>query len=66
MVGLLALLFRSLTIFLYAVATILRFYGQLNTTPFPLIPLTILQGRVLAFSVGTALLVNLGLKVERW
>ena len=63
MVSLLALLPRSLTTFLYAVAALLRFYGQLNTTPLQLIPLTILQWSFLAFALGTAaLVVNLGLE----
>ena len=63
MVSFLALLPRSLTTFLYAVAALLRFYGKLNTTPIQLIPLTILQYSFLAFALGTvALLVNLGLE----
>ena len=63
MVGFLALLPRSLTTFLYAVAALLRFYGNLNTTPFQPIPLTILGWSFLAFSLGTAsLLANLGLE----
>ena len=63
MVSFLALLPRSLTTFLYAVVALLRFYGQLNTTPIQFIPLTILQGRFLAFALGTAaLVVNLGLE----
>ena len=63
MVSFLALLPRSLTTFLYAVAALLRFYGNLNTTPLQLIPLTILQYSFLAFALGTAaLLANLGLE----
>ena len=63
MVSFLALLPRSLTTFLYAVAALLRFYGNLNTTPLQLIPLTILQYSFLAFALGTAaLVVNLGLE----
>jgi len=42
MVSFLALLPHFLTTFLYAVAALLRFYGNLNTTPIPFIPLTIL------------------------
>ena len=63
MVSFLALLPRSLTTFLYAVAALLRFYGQLNTTPIPFIPLTIRQWSFLAFALGTAaLVVNLSLE----
>jgi hypothetical protein len=63
MVSFLALLPRSLTTFLYAVAALLRFYGKIDTTPIPLIPLTILQWSFLAFALGTtALLANLGLE----
>ena len=63
MVSFLALLPRSLTTFLYAVAALLRFYGNLNTTPIQLIPLTILGWSFLAFALGTAALVaNLGLE----
>ncbi|WP_347338268.1 hypothetical protein [Synechocystis sp. FACHB-383] len=46
-----------------AVPALLRFYGKLNTTPIPQIPLTILGWSFLAFALGTAaLLVNLGLE----
>jgi hypothetical protein len=63
MVSFLALLPRSLTTFLYAVAALLRFYGKIDTTPIQLIPLTILQWSFIAFSLGTAaLLANLGLE----
>jgi len=63
MATLLSLLPRSLTTFLYAVAALLRFYGNIDTTPFPRIPLTILQWSFLAFTLGTAsLVVNLGLE----
>ena len=63
MASLLALLPRSLTTFLYAVAALLRFYGQLNTTPIPFIPLTIRQWSFLVFVLGTAsLVVNLCLE----
>ncbi|MEB3226074.1 MAG: hypothetical protein VKJ86_09755 [Synechococcus sp.] len=63
MVGFLALLPRTLTTFLYAVAALLRFYADTDTTPIQLLPLTILQWSFLAFALGTAaLLVNLGLE----
>ena len=63
MVSLLALLPRALTTFLYAVAVLLRFYADTDTTPIQLIPLTILQWSFLAFALGTAaLLANLGLE----
>ena len=63
MVSLLALLPRVLTTFLYAVAALLRFYGNTDTTPIPQLPLTILDWSLLAFGLGTAsLLVNLGLE----
>ena len=63
MASLLALLPRSLTTFLYAVAALLRFYGNTDTIPIPRIPLTILGWSLLAFALGTAsLLVNLGLE----
>ena len=63
MVSFLALLPRSLTTFLYAVAALLRFYGNIDTIPIPRIPLTILDWSLLAFALGTAsLLVNLSLE----
>jgi flagellar biosynthesis GTPase FlhF len=63
MVSFLALLPRSLTTFLYAVAALLRFYGNTDTIPIPRIPLTILGWSLLAFALGTAsLLVNLSLE----
>ena len=63
MVSFLALLPRSLTNFLYAVAALLRFYGNTDTIPIPRIPLTILDWSLLAFALGTAsLLVNLSLE----
>lgn len=59
----LALLPRSLTTFLYAVAALLRFYGNIDTTPIQLIPLTVLEWSFWAFALGTAsLVVNLGLE----
>ncbi len=61
MVSFLALLPRTLTTFLYAVAALLRFYANTDTTPIQLLPLTILQWSFLAFALGTvALLANLG------
>ena len=63
MVSFLALLPRSLTTFLYAVAALLRFYGNTDTIPIPRIPFTILDWSLLAFALGTAsLLVNLSLE----
>ncbi|UAJ72555.1 DUF874 family protein [Synechocystis sp. PCC 7339] len=63
MASFLALLPRSLTTFLYAVAALLRFYGNIDTTPIPQVPLTILQWSFIAFILGTAaLLANLGLE----
>ena len=63
MVSFLALLPRSLTTFLYAVAALLRFYGNTDTIPIPRIPLTILDWSLLAFALGTgSLLVNLSLE----
>ncbi|WP_228015845.1 DUF874 family protein [Synechocystis salina] len=63
MASFLALLPRSLTTFLFAVAALLRFYGNIDTTPISKIPLTILQWSFIAFILGTAaLLVNLGLE----
>ncbi|AFY59379.1 hypothetical protein [Synechococcus sp. PCC 6312] len=63
MLSFLALLPRSLTTFLYAVAALLRFYGNTNTIPLPFISLTLLDYSFWAFILGsTALLVNLGLE----
>lgn len=63
MASFLALLPRSLTTFLYAVAALLRFYGNIDTTPFQLIPFTILEWSFWAFTLGTAsLVVSLGLE----
>ena len=63
MVSFLALLPRVLTTFLYAVAALLRFYGNADTTPIQFLPLTILDWSLLAFGLGTAsLVVNLGLE----
>ncbi|WP_257784277.1 hypothetical protein [Picosynechococcus sp. PCC 7003] len=41
MVSFLALLPRTLTTFLYAVAALLRFYADTDTTPIQFLPLTI-------------------------
>lgn len=66
MISFLALLPRSLTTFLYALAALLRFYGNIDTTPINFIPLTTLQWSFLAFSMGSAaLLANLSL-VDLW
>jgi len=63
MTSFLALLPRSLTTFLYAVAALLRFYGNTNAIPIQPIPLTLLDYSFWAFILGsTALLVNLGLE----
>ncbi|MDG2989364.1 hypothetical protein L3556_00235 [Candidatus Synechococcus calcipolaris G9] len=63
MVSFLALLPRSLTTFLYAVAALLRFYGTSTAIPLPWFRLATLQWSLLAFSLGTASLVaNLGLE----
>ncbi|TVQ16989.1 MAG: hypothetical protein EA367_18595 [Leptolyngbya sp. DLM2.Bin15] len=60
MVSFLALLPRTLTTFLFALAALLRFYGNTNTT---FLHLTTLRWSLLAFSLGAAaLLVNLGLE----
>ena len=59
----LALLPRALTTFLYAVAALLRFYGNTDTAPFPQLPFTLLDYSLLAFALGTgSLMVNLGLE----
>ena len=63
MISLLKLLPRSLTTFLYAVAALLRFYGNTTQIPFSRLPLTLLQWSFLAFGLGTAsILVNIGLE----
>lgn len=63
MISLLKLLPRSLTTFLYAVAALLRFYGNTTQVPFSWLPLTLLQWSFLAFGLGTAsILVNIGLE----
>ena len=60
MVSFLALLPRTLTTFLFALAALLRFY---STTDTEFLHLTTLGWSLLAFSVGSAaLVVNLGLE----
>ena len=60
MVSFLALLPRTLTTFLFALAALLRFYGNTDTT---FLHLTTLGWSFLAFSLGSAALVaNLGLE----
>ncbi len=60
MVSFLALLPRTLTTFLFALAALLRFYG---TTDTEFLHLTTLNWSLLAFSLGSAALVaNLGLE----
>ena len=60
MVSFLALLPRTLTTFLFALAALLRFYGNTDTK---FLHLTTLDWSLLAFSLGSAaLLVNLGLE----
>ena len=63
MIELLKLLPKSLTTFLYAVAALLRFYGNSDTILFPFFPFTTIQGSLLVFALGSAsLVVNLGLE----
>jgi hypothetical protein len=60
LVSFLALLPRTLTTFLFALAALLRFYGNTNT---PFLHLTSLEWSLLAFNLGAAaLVVNLGLE----
>jgi hypothetical protein len=60
LISFLALLPRTLTTFLFALAALLRFYGNTNTE---FLHLTTLGWSLLAFSLGSAaLLVNLGLE----
>ena len=48
---------------MYAVAALLRFYGNTDTAPFPQLPFTLLDYSFLSFALGTAsLMVNLGLE----
>ncbi|MFN5514114.1 MAG: hypothetical protein ACK5CA_05015 [Cyanobacteriota bacterium] len=63
MISLLKLLPKSLTTFLYAVAALLRFYGDSESIPFPVFRFTIVEWSLLVFGFATAsLLVNLGLE----
>jgi hypothetical protein len=63
MIELLKLLPKSLTTFLYAVAALLRFYGNSDTILFSFFPFTTIEGRFLVFLLGSAsLVVNLGLE----
>ena len=63
MIELLKLLPKSLTTFLYAVAALLRFYGNSDTILFAFFPFTTIQGSLLVFALGSAsLVVNLGLE----
>ena len=63
MIELLKLLPKSLTTFLYAVAALLRFYGNSDTILFSFFPFTTIQGSLLVFALGSAsLVVNLGLE----
>ena len=60
MIELLKLLPKSLTTFLFAVAALLRFYGNSDTILFSF---TTIQGSLLVFALGSAsLVVNLGLE----
>ncbi|MFN5514112.1 MAG: hypothetical protein ACK5CA_05005 [Cyanobacteriota bacterium] len=61
--SLLKLLPKSLTTFLYAVAALLRFYGDSESIPFPVFRFTIVEWSLLVFGLATAsLLANLGLE----
>ena len=63
MIELLKLLPNSLTTFLYAVAALLRFYGNSDTILFSFFPFTTIQGSLLVFALGSGSLVaNLGLE----
>jgi hypothetical protein len=63
MIELLKLLPKSLTTFLYAVAALLRFYGNSDTILFSFFPFTTNEGRFLVFVLGSGSLVaNLGLE----
>jgi hypothetical protein len=59
MIELLKLLPKSLTIFLYAVAALLRFYGNSDTILFSFFPFTTIEGRFLG---SGSLVANLGLE----
>ena len=63
MIELLKLLPKSLTTFVYAVAALLRFYGNSDTILFSFFPFTTIEGRFLVFVLGSGSLVaNLGLE----
>ena len=63
MIELLKLLPKSLTTFLFAVAALLRFYGNSDTILFSFFPFTTIQGSLLVFTLGSAsLVVNLGIE----
>jgi hypothetical protein len=59
MIELLKLLPKSLTTFLYAVAALLRFYGNSDTILFSFFPFTTIEGRFLG---SGSLVANLGLE----
>jgi hypothetical protein len=66
MLGLLVLLPRGLTTFLFALAALLRFYGSSNSVPITAIPLTLLGWSVAAFLLASAaLLAEIGLEWDR-
>jgi len=63
MIELLKLLPKSLTTFLYAVAALLRFYGNSDTILFSFFPFTTIEWSFLVFVLGSGSLVaNLGLE----
>ncbi len=63
MIELLKLLPKSLTTFLYAVAALLRFYGNSDTILFSFFPFTTIEWSFLVFALGSAsLVVNLGIE----
>jgi hypothetical protein len=59
MIELLKLLPKSLTTFLYAVAALLRFYGNSDTILFSFFPFTTIEGRFLG---SGSLVANLGIE----
>ena len=66
MLGLLALLPRGLTTFLFALAALLRFYGSSNSIPISAVPLTLLGWSLAAFLLASAaLLAEIGLEWDR-
>jgi hypothetical protein len=63
MIELHKLLPKSLTTFLYAVAALLRFYGNSDTILFSFFPFTTIEWSFLVFVLGSgSLVVNLGLE----